>query len=204
MSPNFTARLRRYPPRALLAALAALTALPACRQAVEAPAEVVRPVRVVSIQKRATTDTVTLTGTVQAETEINLSFRIDGRLIERAVNVGDAVRPGQLVARLDSQNEETSLQAAVAQINAARAQLARGARQLRADAGSGQGERRFACGIRAVRSAHEDCRVPGRVGAGAGHSCAEPTELHAPRFRCRPASSRRRARRWAKSSAPDG
>ena len=62
----------------------------------------VRPVRVVSIQKRATTDTVSLTGTVQAETEINQSFRIDGRLIERAVNVGDAVRPGQLIARLDS------------------------------------------------------------------------------------------------------
>jgi RND family efflux transporter MFP subunit len=124
VSPNFTARLRRYSPRALLVALAALATLPACRQAVEEPVEVVRPVRVTSIQKRATTDTVTLTGTVQAETEINQSFRIDGRLIERAVNVGDAVRPGQLIARLDSQNEATSVQAVVAQVNAARAQLA--------------------------------------------------------------------------------
>ena len=63
MSPNFTARLRRYSPRAFLMALAALVALPACRQAVEETPEVVRPVRVTSIQKRATTDTVTLTGT---------------------------------------------------------------------------------------------------------------------------------------------
>ena len=33
------------------------------------------------------------------------------------------MRPGQLVARLDSQNEESSLQAARAQLAAARAQL---------------------------------------------------------------------------------
>ena len=65
---------------------------------------------------------MTLTGAVQAENEINQSFRIDGRLIERAVNIGDTVRPGQLIARLDPQNEETSLQAARAQLAAARAQ----------------------------------------------------------------------------------
>ena len=39
--------------------------------------------RAVTVDKRAAGDTVTLTGTVQAQTEINLSFRIDGRLIER-------------------------------------------------------------------------------------------------------------------------
>ncbi len=124
MSPNFTARLRRRSQRAALMALITLATVSACRQAEEVPAPVPRPVRVTSIEKRATTDTVTLTGTVQAETEINQSFRIDGRLIERAVNVGDAVRPGQLIARLDSNNEATSVQAAVAQVNAARAQLA--------------------------------------------------------------------------------
>ena len=106
-----------------------------------------------TVDTHGSTGTVALTGTVQAETEINQSFRIDGRLIERAVNVGDAVRPGQLIARLDSQNEATSLQAAVAQVNAARAQLGEAQRQLPADAGPGQGERRFARGVRAGRSA---------------------------------------------------
>ncbi len=66
---------------------------------------------------------IALTGTVQAQTEINMSFRIDGRLIERNVTVGDTVRPGQLIARLDSQNEESSVQSARAQLAAARAQL---------------------------------------------------------------------------------
>ena len=83
----------------------------------------IRPVRVVTIAARAAGDVVALTGTVQAQTQINLSFRIDGRMLERLANVGDNVAPGKLVARLDSQNEESSLQAARAQLAAARAQL---------------------------------------------------------------------------------
>jgi RND family efflux transporter MFP subunit len=97
--------------------------LAACSRTQEAPAPEIRPVRAIKIDKRESGGTVTLTGSVQAQTEINLSFRIDGRMLERAVNVGDTLRPGQLVARLDSQNEESSLQAARAQLAAARAQL---------------------------------------------------------------------------------
>jgi len=104
-------------------ALAALALLPSCRNADDATPPEVRPVRVLTIESRAVGDTIALTGTVQAQTEINQSFRIDGRLIERAVDVGDTVRPGQLLARLDPQNEESGLQAARAQLVAAQAQL---------------------------------------------------------------------------------
>jgi RND family efflux transporter MFP subunit len=76
-----------------------------------------------TIETRAVGDTIALTGRVQAQTEINQSFRIDGRLIERTVDVGDYVRPGQLLARLDPQNEQSGLQAARAQLVAAQAQL---------------------------------------------------------------------------------
>jgi hypothetical protein len=93
-------------------ALAALTLLVSCRNAEDATPAEMRPVRVLTIETRAIGDTVALTGTVQAQTEINQSFRIDGRLIERAVDVGDTVQPGQLLARLDPQNEESGLQAA--------------------------------------------------------------------------------------------
>jgi RND family efflux transporter MFP subunit len=106
-----------------LVALAAPLLLSACRRAEEQPAAEIRPVRVLTVAKGVAGDTVTLTGTVQAQTETNLSFRIDGRLLERNVNVGDTVRPGQLIAQLDSQNEESSLQSARAQLAAARAQL---------------------------------------------------------------------------------
>jgi len=103
--------------------LAALSLVPSCRNAEDATPPEVRPVRVTTIETRAIGDTIALTGTVQAQTEINQSFRIDGRLIERAVDVGDTVHPGQLLARLDPQNEESGLQAARAQLVAAQAQL---------------------------------------------------------------------------------
>ena len=107
---------------AAVAACGAAVLLSGCKPAEAPKAPEIRPVRVVSIEKRAVGDTVAITGTVQAQTEVNQSFRIDGRLVERTVGVGDAVRPGQVIARLDPQNEESSLQAARAQLASARAQ----------------------------------------------------------------------------------
>jgi RND family efflux transporter MFP subunit len=104
-------------------ALCAALLLAACQRAVEAPAPEIRPVRVTTIAMRDAAGKVQLTGTVQAQTEVDESFRVDGRLIERTVNVGDTVKAGQLLARLDPQNEESGLQAARAQLVAARAQL---------------------------------------------------------------------------------
>ena len=106
-----------------LLAAAAVSLLAGCQRAQEAPPAEIRPVRVVKIEQRVAGDTVALTGTVQAQSEINLAFRIDGRMVERAVQVGDTVRAGQLIARLDPQNEQSTLQAARAQLSAAQAQL---------------------------------------------------------------------------------
>lgn len=123
MPPNLADLRMTQPMRTLVVIpLATLLLLAACGRSEEPPAPEVRPVRVMTVAKATAGDIVALTGTVQAQTEINLSFRIDGRLIERNVNVGDTVRPGQLIARLDSQNEESSLQATRAQLAAARAQ----------------------------------------------------------------------------------
>ena len=116
-------RIVRGPKTAVFVALGALLLLSACKRADEVAAPEIRPVRVTTIESRATNGVVSLTGTVQAQTEINLAFRIDGRLIDRSVDIGDTVKPGQLIARLDSQNEETSVLSARAQLAAARAQL---------------------------------------------------------------------------------
>jgi|APFre7841882724_1041349.scaffolds.fasta_scaffold29891_2 RND family efflux transporter MFP subunit len=101
----------------------ALTFLVACQPAEQAVAPEIRPVRVVTVESRASGDAVVLTGRVQAETEINLAFRIDGRMVSRAVNVGDVVRPGQEIARLNPENEENGLRAAEATLQGARGQL---------------------------------------------------------------------------------
>ena len=93
-------------------ALAAMTLLAACGGDEEADAPEIRPVCVVSVQEVTGGETASLAGTVQAENEVKLAFRIGGRLIERLVNVGDQVAAGQVVARLDPEDDENALRAA--------------------------------------------------------------------------------------------
>jgi len=116
-------RARPAPGTTVFLALATLAVLPACQRTAEQPPEEIRPVRVTTIEQRSIGDTVTLTGRVQAESEVSQSFRIDGKLIERTVDIGDKVVPGQLLARLDSLNEQSNLQSTQAQLAASRAQL---------------------------------------------------------------------------------
>lgn len=118
-------RCRSLPMRlALLSIIAATLLTSGCRRAEEAPTPDARPVRTLTIAPAAVDNMVSLTGTIQAEAEINQSFRVDGRLVSRVVDVGDTVAPGQLIAMLDPQNEESALQAAMAQLSGASAQLA--------------------------------------------------------------------------------
>lgn len=105
----------------LLIALSLLTA--GCQRPDEVVEPEIRPVRFATIETSATSSVVTLVGRVQAQTEINQSFRIDGRLIERAVDVGEIIKPGQLIARVDPENEESGVQAAQGQLLAAQARL---------------------------------------------------------------------------------
>jgi RND family efflux transporter MFP subunit len=66
---------------------------------------------------------VVLTGHVQAEDEPALAFRIGGRMIARAVNVGDRVEAGQVLAKLDPENELNELRSAESALAAAQGQL---------------------------------------------------------------------------------
>ena len=68
-------------------------------------------------------DAVTLTGHIVAQDEAAMAFRISGRMVERLVNVGDHVTPGQVLAKLDPQNEVNALRSAQASLAAAQAGL---------------------------------------------------------------------------------
>ena len=83
-----------------------------------------RPVRTVTVERPADGETVSLTGQVRAKDQVNLAFRLDGRMIERPVHVGDVLTPGQVVAKLDPQNQENSLRSAQASLASADAVLA--------------------------------------------------------------------------------
>jgi RND family efflux transporter MFP subunit len=100
-----------------------LAGLAACDDGKPAETQDIRPVRVMAVENRAGGEIVSLTGTIQAETDVNLAFRIDGRMIERSVNVGDRVTAGQVVARLNRDNEESNLRAARAALTAANARV---------------------------------------------------------------------------------
>ena len=84
----------------------------------EAPPEI-RPVRTVTVEQRPAGVPVVLTGRVAAEDEARLAFRLSGRMIERRVNVGDRVEAGQLIGRLDAQDQQNALRAAEANLTAA-------------------------------------------------------------------------------------
>src|SRR6266446_6911244 len=97
--------------------------LPACSK--EQPKKVeIRPVRVTLVQHALSGDTISLTGQIQAKDQINLAFRIGGRLQERNVTVGDPVTPGQIVARIEPQDFQNALRSAEADLASAQAVLA--------------------------------------------------------------------------------
>src|SRR5262245_45520972 len=84
----------------------------------------VRSVRAVTVERRIISEPVVFVGQIKARDEISLAFRIDGKMIERPVGLGDRIGVGRLVARIESQTELNALQAAEADIAAAQAALA--------------------------------------------------------------------------------
>ena len=96
--------------------------LAACKEEAEAPPAPPRQVRSVIVEQRQASETVALTGRIEAEDEIPLAFRISGRVLENNGKLGERMQKGDLVARLESQNEENQLRAEAAGLSAAEAQ----------------------------------------------------------------------------------
>ena len=106
----------------ILAMMGVVALLAACGDEPEERPPEVRPVRVVTVEKRPAGVPVVLTGRIAAEDEARLAFRLSGRMIERTVNVGDRVAAGQLIGRLDAQDQQNALRAAEANLAAAQGQ----------------------------------------------------------------------------------
>ncbi len=83
--------------------LFAATALAACSRTEPAP-EPVRAVRTVTIAAQTAGGVYEYAGDVRARTESRLSFRVNGKMIKRLVDLGDTVKAGQVLAQLDAQD----------------------------------------------------------------------------------------------------
>lgn len=95
--------------------IAALVALAACRGEEETTQEVpvVRPVKTITLGGDQGGGR-SFPGKVQGSQRVNLSFRVQGPLVEFPVNEGDEVKKGQLLAKLDPRDYEIAYDEAYA------------------------------------------------------------------------------------------
>lgn len=113
------------------AQLLALVALVACGRQPAPSTDVAPPqVRIAQVGGAAAPDQVAATGTVGWRRETTLAFTSAGRIAVMRVDEGDTVRPGQLLAALDSTTVSASATAARAERDRAAAEYARSAKLL--------------------------------------------------------------------------
>jgi RND family efflux transporter MFP subunit len=129
-SSGFPFAINLSRPLALLALATFALMTAGCKQETTAEAPPPRPVRTIIAETSELGQSVVLTGQILAEKETALAFRIGGRIQERSANVGDRVKPDQVMAKLDPQNELNALRSARAALSAAQGRLEQDANQL--------------------------------------------------------------------------
>ncbi|MBI4740229.1 MAG: efflux RND transporter periplasmic adaptor subunit [Betaproteobacteria bacterium] len=103
---------------------AAIVLLAACGKSLPPP-EPPRPVLTAVLGEFAGGDEAVYSGEVRSRHETQLGFRIPGKIVERLVDAGAAVRPGQVLARLDPSDSALSAVSANAQLALAEAEAKR-------------------------------------------------------------------------------
>jgi RND family efflux transporter MFP subunit len=158
------------PARFLLAASGVLL-LAACGRP-PAPVEPVRAVRVEVVGTAARVSGQEYAAEVRARVESRLAFRVGGKLVERRADAGQAVRAGQVLARLDPQDLQLGQDAARAALASARAQLEVTESEYRRFVSlreqgfiSGAELERREAGVKSARSAAEQAEAQLRVQA---------------------------------------
>ncbi len=81
--------------------------------------EVIRPVKVVEIAEAGDSRALDYSGAVKARVEMNLGFRVAGKITDRRVNIGDRVKPGDLLAQIDPTDYQLAVKTAEANLAAA-------------------------------------------------------------------------------------
>lgn len=81
----------------------------------------IRPVKAIRVSDPSLIRSRPFPGVIRAENRVNLSFRVDGPLVEFPVDVGDNVEEGQILAKIDPQDFQVNLEKAEANLERAKA-----------------------------------------------------------------------------------
>ncbi len=81
----------------------------------------IRPVRWLQVHAVPAVDANTYAGVVRARYESSLGFRVAGKVIRREVNIGDQVKAGQTLARLDASDLKLQQRSNLAEVAARKA-----------------------------------------------------------------------------------
>ncbi len=101
---------------------AAMAVLAGCGEEKSAAPELPR-VYVQPVKTAGFAASVALTGDIQARVQTQLSFRVNGKIIQRSVDVGDRVKASQVLARLDPKDLQVNVDSAQASVAAEQARV---------------------------------------------------------------------------------
>jgi len=105
----------------ILMVVAAFVTLVGCEKEQEEP-EIIRPVRYVTVEGRDAARQRTYSGVAKAGQESRLSFQVSGQVLSVPASVGDVVKKGTTIARMDPTDYSLQLQNAQSSAAQARAQ----------------------------------------------------------------------------------
>jgi RND family efflux transporter MFP subunit len=106
-------------------ALVLLSVLAACHKEEKAASQAIRPVRTVTVELQEGGEKVSLTGEIQPRYQADIGFRVNGKILERPVDVGTQVKKDDILARLDPQQYRQDFEVAKAEVAAAEAEVTR-------------------------------------------------------------------------------
>jgi RND family efflux transporter MFP subunit len=104
-------------------ALSLTVGLAGCEEQKPPEKSEVRPVRTVVVNPKRMEDSRQAIGEIRPRQESDLGFRVSGKLVMRAADVGSMVRKNQLLAKLEEPDFRNRLQSTEADVNAAEAVL---------------------------------------------------------------------------------
>ena len=106
-----------------LSILALIINFSSCKEKVETKEEVLRPVKYEVVGTSDAQNVRTFSGTAKAGDEIELSFRSNGIITKLNAKVGQQVKKGDLIAKLDNVQANLAYEQSVSALNSAKSTM---------------------------------------------------------------------------------